>query len=212
MKEEDTEKKAGKNFIKRFFINPITINLGIMIVVSIVLVYSALLYIDYFTEHGEYKVVPDVEGMLLSDATAKIESEGFRWEVTDSVYNSDMLPGAVVDQNPKEGSKIKSARKLYISINALTPRKVYFPDVNEKSYRQGLSLLEGLGFKNIKIKKKSSPYNGLILYAERAGNKLTVGDRISINSDITLVVGDSSNRLGQGNALDEAIESMIDED
>lgn len=194
MKEENTESKGSKSFIKRLFINPIMINLGIMIVVGIAIVYAALLYIDYFTEHGKYKIVPDVEGLLLSDATAMIEHEGFRWEVTDSVYNNTIAPGAVVEQNPKEGSKVKSVRKIYVSINAVAPRKISFPTIQETSFRQGLSLLEGLGFKDIKVVKKSSPYDGLILYVVTDGKRITKGDMVSINSKITLYVGDSNLR------------------
>lgn len=192
MNEEVSESKGGKSFIKRLFINPIIINLGIMIVVGVAVVYGALLYIDHFTEHGDYKIVPDVEGFLLDDATAMIEREGFRWEVTDSVYNSSIAPGAVVEQNPKEGSKVKSMRKIYVSINAIAPRKISFPSIQETSFRQGLSLLEGLGFKDVKIVKKSSPYDGLILYVETDGKRIYKGDMVSINSKITLYVGDSN--------------------
>ena len=44
----------------------------------------------------------------------KLEQEGFKWDVSDSIYSDDFGPGVVVDQNPKENSKIKLIKLEFI--------------------------------------------------------------------------------------------------
>lgn len=161
-----------------------------IIVAGFVLVYLTLLLIDVFTEHGKYKIVPDVKNMQLRDAITKIEKDGFRWEISDSVYNDNMKPGEVVEQSPKGSSRVKSNRIIYIGINALQPRTVAFPNIQDISVRQGEAILEGLGFKNIRIETVSSPYKGLIIYAKMNGLQLSAGKKLPVSATVTLVIGD----------------------
>ncbi|MDD2962121.1 MAG: PASTA domain-containing protein [Muribaculaceae bacterium] len=163
-----------------------------------------LFLIDVFTEHGHFKVVPSVKNMSLRQAINKIEAEGFRWEISDSIYNDKLAPGMVVEQNPKANSKVKSNRVIFIGINALTPRMVTYPSIKDISIRQAQAKLEGLGLKNIRIETVYSPFKGLVIDSKINGLSISGGTKIPASSYITLQVGD-------GAETENVIDSLTEE-
>jgi pasta domain protein len=201
-------KSKENNFLKK---HPVLVNALFIVGTGFILVYISLLLIDVFTEHGKYKIVPDVKNMLLRDAITKIENDGFRWEISDSVYNDNIKPGEVVEQTPKGNSRVKSNRIIYIGINAMQPRTVAFPNIQDISVRQGQAILEGLGFKNIKIETVSSPYKGLIIYAKINGLQLSAGKKLPVSSTITLVIGDGM-EPSLVDSLSISDENIVEED
>lgn len=201
-------KSKENNFLKK---HPVLVNALFIVGAGFILVYISLLLIDVFTEHGKYKIVPDVKNMLLRDAITKIENDGFRWEISDSVYNDNIKPGEVVEQTPKGNSRVKSNRIIYIGINAMQPRTVAFPNIQDISVRQGQAILEGLGFKNIKIETVSSPYKGLIIYAKINGLQLSAGKKLPVSSTITLVIGDGM-EPSLVDSLSISDENIVEED
>ena len=92
--------------------------------VGIVILWIATLWLDSWTHHGEYLVVPDVKGKSFQDAKNTLVNEGFTVELTDSIYDTSTRPGTVVEQNPKVGTKVKDGRLIYVTINAFSPKSV----------------------------------------------------------------------------------------
>lgn len=184
--------KKKKSIISFYKKHPIISHLILIVVAFVVFINVLLICIDIFTEHGEYKVVPTLKNLTLDQAIAKVEAEGFKWDISDSIYSDDFRPGVVVEQNPKENSKIKSNRIIYIVINAFTPRVVTIPNVIETSERQAVSLLEGLGLKNVRVETAYSPYKGLVIDCRINGHSVQAGSKVSSSAFITLVVGDGA--------------------
>lgn len=182
---ENNSKITG--FVKK---HPIIVNLLAVCVAFIVLCTIAMIGLDIFTEHGKYKIVPDVKRLQTSDAVARIEEAGFRCEITDSTYNENFPLGAVIDQDPKSGSEAKSLRTIYLSVNASSPRLVALPNLNDMSVRQGESTLIGLGFRNVTITRVSSPFKDLILSITADGRQITSGTKLPLSARINLTVGD----------------------
>lgn len=192
------ENNKQKSFFKK---HPLLLHSLLIAFTTCASVYIALALIDLFTEHGSYKEVPNVKNMPLRQAIEVLENEGFKWEVTDSIYSEDIKPGAVTDQNPKAKAKVKSNRTIYIGINAISPRTLIFPNISEISVRQGLAILEGLGFKNVTVQTISSPFKDLILDAKINGLIITKGKKLPASARITLVVGD-------GNEMNNEVDSI----
>lgn len=151
--------------------------------------YVVLCVIDSFTGHGVYETVPNVKGMTLSEASQQLMSKGLKWEVVDSVYNDEYKPGAVVEQEPKEESKVKPKRTIYLMLNAVNPRTVAVPSLVDMSCRQGVAMLEGLGFKNVEVETADSPYKDLILEVKVNGVNLNPGAKYAVTSKFVVVVG-----------------------
>lgn len=173
--------------------HPFILNSILMAVAAIALFYIALLFIDVFTSHGQERHVPDVRTMTLDNAIEALENAGFNWDISDSTtFNEQYPPGVIVDQDPKAGSKVKAIRVIYLKVNALHPRGVKLPKLQETSIRQGLAVLRSLGFKSVEVDSIASPYGGLILQVQVNGHSVSPGTSVGINSHIRLTVGDGS--------------------
>lgn len=189
--------------------HPIIVNLCLIILAFFVVSYMALFALDIFTEHGKTVKVPDVKNMSLTDATNLLHRAGFYCEVTDSLYNDQYGLGAVVEQTPKAGAEAKSSRTIYVSVNYSTPRTITLPNLADYSERQGLSMLQGLGFNNVEVQYVPSPYRGLILDLLVDGRQVEPGTKLLPSVSITLNVGDgnevptdSLNNSGDENFVD----------
>jgi beta-lactam-binding protein with PASTA domain len=172
--------------------HPILFNAILMVLAFFAACYIFLLLADVFTNHGQEKKVPDVRFMTLEQAASKLEAAGFKWEISDSIYNDQYKPGTVIDQTPKAKSYVKAMRIIYLSINAMNPRTVSLPVLTEISIRQGVAILQSLGFKNVLIDTVASPYEGLILSATVNGRNLAPGTKVTLNARIKLTMGDGS--------------------
>lgn len=167
----------------------IALNLIAMVIVAVGLGWVALSWLDVWTGHGEEIVVPDVQGMKYDAAAEKLISEGFTVEIADSVYNSKVGPGVVVDQNPHKDTRVKPGRLVYITINAFTPKTVTVPRLTDISARQARVILNGLGIKNVREDTVISEFKDLVLGARYNGRRLMAGARVPINATIILEVG-----------------------
>ena len=72
-------------------------------------------------------VVPDVKGMNLRIAENELDKQSLKSIVIDSSYVKGIAPGAILEQNPAGGSKVKSGRTVYLTVNADSAPKVAFP-------------------------------------------------------------------------------------
>ena len=114
-------------------------------VLSAALLYGSLVYLDYFTHHGQEISVPDLTGMNKSDLEEFLSAKSLHFVILDSVYVGDRDKGIVVAQNPEAFSKVKEGRTIYLTVNALNPPRVNLPLVIDKSLRQAISILENSG-------------------------------------------------------------------
>ncbi len=68
--------------------------------ISAGLLWASLLYLDYFTHHGEEITVPELIGIHKSELTLTLDSTTLEFIILDSAYVSDKDKGIVLDQNP----------------------------------------------------------------------------------------------------------------
>ncbi len=176
-----------KQFIKN---HPILTNFVLIILTGFLLVWVSLLWVDSWTGHGEYRVVPDVKTLPYDRAAEILEETDLFAELSDSIFSDTGTPGAVLEQIPKEGSTVKPNRKVYLTITAYSPKSVTIPKLDDTSLRHAQSVLEGLGITNIKIKKVPSEYKDLVLSAKFNGVPLGAGARVPVSATITLEVGE----------------------
>ena len=193
MLNQNAMSTINKNPNERFFRkHPILLHLLLIMAACVVLLIASQIAMNIFTEHGKTHTVPAVNGMPLREAVTLLESSGFRCEVADSIFSDNVPHGAVVDQNPKPGTEVKSNRTIYLIVNPINPRTIALPQVKEISERQGRSLLEGVGFKNVQIMTVPSHYEGLILSVTVNGREIEAGTRLQPNTLIVLQVGDGT--------------------
>ena len=114
-----------------------------------------------------------------------------KFEIIDSVYVNDIPRGAVVDQEPEPGFRVKENRTIFLTINSNQPEKVALPKLTDVSFRQAQVFAENVGIKIGNISYEPSEYNDLVLRVEQDSMEILPGQFILKGSTIDLVVGRS---------------------
>lgn len=178
------------DFLKKITTNIYVRNVLLMLILAVILIAITLFCLNKYTRHNESIEVPDLKGLQVQDAASIIASSSLRYEVVDSVYNQDGVPGAIVEQIPLGKSHVKEGRTIYLTVQAKSEQLVSMPDLEDASLRQAEALLKALGFSRINIEKVPSQYQDLVFGVAYRGVTVKAGQKIPKNSVLTLRVGD----------------------
>lgn len=179
----------------KFIKNPVVLNLMLIAVITLVLIMGTLAWLDKYTRHNQAVVVPDVKGLTVDKAAEFFKKNGLQYNVIDSVYSKDVIPGAIVELLPSAGSKVKEGRIVYITVNAKTSQMAALPEVEDLSFRQAYALLKASGFTNIDIIYKPGEYKDLVLGVTANGHPLTAGKFISLTTYLELLVSSGEKEI-----------------
>lgn len=166
------------------------LNLIAMPIVVIAVISGVLHWLDTYTHHGESIIVPNVNGLPWTEAKNELSKKNLDVEIVDSNYVKGMIAGAVLEQKPAEGSKVKIGRTIYLTINTGEAPKVTIPDIiDNSSYRQAEARLRALGFK-LTEPEYIEGEKDWIYGVKYNGKELTSGEKIPREAVLTLCVGD----------------------
>lgn len=191
-------------------------NILIAGVIFIGFVIVSMVFISWFTKHGERIEVPKVEGLALSGAEELIAENAMELIVIDSVYNEEMKPFTIVEQDPKPGMMVKSGRKIYVTVNTGIKPKVKMPKLINGSSNLAVVLLKNSGLKLGRVDSVKSIFGTGLVIKQKYKNKeilpntlLEKGSVIDIvvskmvsNSDTT-ALQNMKNGVEQNNTQDE---------
>lgn len=169
--------------------NWIVKNLLLAIGLLLALVLVSALFLNLLTRHGKELVVPDFTNMKISEATYTASVDGMRIEVVDSVYIRRMGRGLVYSQNPKPGSKVKKGRRILLTINSVTPKKVQMPNLVGYSMRQAKAELSSRGLALGKLMYVGDIATNNVLRQLVGNMEITPGRMIESGTAVNLVVG-----------------------
>ncbi len=170
--------------------HPIITNLLLIAASAVLLVVIAMYGLSIWTAHGKVQVVPDVHRMSVVEAQRVLADCNLMTEVVDSVYDTAVDRGAIVEQLPPAGNRVKPGRTVYLTINAYSPRQVTLPELVGTSVRQARASLESLGFRQIREVRVPSDYRDLVLAIKSMGVTLRAGTRLPLTSTIVIEVGE----------------------
>lgn len=186
-KKPQSPKKENRSFIKRHLI---LFNFLLIMLAGFILCWLSYLMLDLWTAHGDERTVPDVIGRSFVDGESILKNSDLTVLISDSTYDSPGAPGTIIDQNPPEGARVKNGRTVYLTIVAFSPKMVTVPDLNDVSGQQAMAQFNSLGMHNIDtVMIVAEHHDGLLLEAKVNGRPIFKGDKIPINSHVTLVVG-----------------------
>ena len=180
---------AEKTQKKGFFNHWIIRNLLICVILIAVMVAGAMIFLNIVTKHNQELVVPDFSNMTVAEAEAVASQAGMRVEVTDSVFVKRMKKGAVRDQNPAPGAKVKEGRRISLTINALNAKKVTMPNLVGLSMRQALAELQSRGLVPGRLIYVEDMATNNVLRQLRRNREIEPGVSIESETVIDLVLG-----------------------
>lgn len=191
--------------VKKYLLKNIVFTILGMVIVSLLLLFLTVWGLDSYTRHGQTVKVPAIKGLSLEDAEKLLGNSGLKSEVISSMYTG-AKPGTVIEVVPDVNSNIKKNRVVYLVIEPSTPQLVAMPDLRGFSSRQALSKLNLLGFTQVTIENKPSPYKGNVLDVLVGGQAMTANQKFPKDTPVTLVVG-----LGGEIVVDSIFEGLIND-
>ena len=166
------------------------LNLIAMPAVVIAIIFGVLHWLDNYTHHGQSIIVPNVKGLPFKQAEAEFNKKNLKAVVVDSNFVKGMPAGAVLEQKPSSGAKVKTGRTVYLTINTAEMPKVAIPDIiDNSSYRQAEARLRALGFK-LTAPEIISGEKDWVYAVKFMEKELTNGEKIPRESVLTLIIGD----------------------
>ena len=169
------------------------IQLGLALVLSVVLVFMTLRWLNSSTHHGEFVEVPDFAKMSVMDMRSAVEQAGLRYEVLDSAnYNPSYPRFSIIEQDPKAGSKVKEDRKIYFTVNPSGYKKVTVPKIIQVTQRNAASMLKAVGLDVQRVTYIDELGKDMVYYIKYKGKNINPGQKLPKTSKIELVCGNGT--------------------
>lgn len=183
-------------FLKFLISKKFLINFSIAIIFGVLSFWLTFVFIGKYTGHSDIVKVPYLIELMPDEANEILAKHNIKVEIIDSVYQSGVKKGSIVEQTPDSAYTIKENRTIFVVINAIGEEKVKMPDLKKSSLRQAIADAEIFG---LKIgEKKYVPYfaKNYVLNQFYNGKEIMPGEIIPKGSYIDLEIGQGeSNEL-----------------
>jgi beta-lactam-binding protein with PASTA domain len=165
------------------------INLLVIIVLASALIYGTLRWVDAYTNHREFVVVPDFRGKKINTLEEFVKGKDVSYQIVDSIYDPKEKAGIVLRQDPEMNSKVKHNRTVYLYVTGMVPPQVAMPKLVDRSERQAKLILNSYGLRLGKVEIKMADCNGCVVEQLKKGKLVEPGEGVSKGSVIDLVIG-----------------------
>lgn len=167
-----------------------------MALVFIVLIFITIKGLDIYTDNGEFIIIPNLESCDSDSLLLLSSADYLQYSVIDSMYADEKIPGTVVMQNPRAGAKVKSGRKVYLSIVAKTPEMVSMPNLIDLTIRRAVDVIQYAHLRVEKIQFTDDIALNAVLTQMYRGDTIRPDSLIPSGSSITLIAGNGFNKTG----------------
>lgn len=188
-KKSNASKKSEPS-VARTLVRNVVIAVSLLVIVLFV----ANILLAIITRHGSNKDVPNFVGSNIEQAEGLARKGRLEIIVNDSLYVPMYAGGVILEQRPSAGKdKVKSGRKIYVTINASMQKSVEIPYVAGFSLRQAKSNLMAAGLEIERLEYVSDIANNYVLDQKFRGEVMKADSAVlaPIGSKVTLVVGRS---------------------
>jgi eukaryotic-like serine/threonine-protein kinase len=175
-----------KNFIlSKLFLK----NLGFALVIIVGVIMMLLIWMNFYTRHGQARPVPNFVGLTMEQTTRLAKKSKLRYQIIDSIYTTAVPLGSIAEQNPKPGFKVKKWRNIVLTINAFHPEMVAMPNLIDLPKRQAILLIESSGLEIGLLKYRPDLSVDVVIDQQYNGKNIPEGDSLQKGSVIDLVLG-----------------------
>ncbi len=177
MRKKDNGKSKKKVRINKVKVAAIILALICAIPVS-QLVLSA---IENFGAEKEV-AVPDLIGMTVEEATAKLDELNLKLDIGDEISSSEYEKGQIVSQDPKAEMMVKEGYPVTVSISKGKVKEGTVPNIVNKTAKDAQFVLENYGYKLGSISQENSdmPKDVVIRQTPEAGTAADPGTTVDI--------------------------------
>ncbi len=159
------------------------------ILVLAVYLFLSMVFTGWYTRHGQSIKVPKVSGMPIENATELLDDNDLELVIIDSVFNEDMKPNTVVEQDPQPDLSVKPGRKIYVTVNTGIVPKVKMPKLINGSSNLAKVLLQNSGLKLGRVDSVKSTFGpGLVIRQKFKGRDIAPNTQLEKGSIIDIIV------------------------
>lgn len=167
--------------------------LALAVVLVVVLVFLTLGWLKSTTNHGEFVEVPDFSKQSVMEMRKSVEDAGLRYEVLDSAnFNPDYPRFSIIEQNPLAGTKVKTNRKIYFTVNPSGYKKVTLPNIKQVTKRNATAMLKAVGLDVQRVTYIDELGKDMVYEIKYKGKYVKPGDKLPKTSKVELVCGNGS--------------------
>ena len=200
----------AKEFFGKFCSLYLWGNLLAMVLVVVGLCLGVKYGLEAYTHHGEGIEVPALVNMRADNARVLLIEKGLELMVADSGYNKRLPADCILAQSPGAGTKVKEGRVIYVTINSPSSPSFPIPDlIDNSSYREAEAKLTAIGFKLLPPKRITGERDWVYGILCR-GHHVNTGDHVSIESPLTLIIGNG--QYGEDEDIDYTEPEAVDGD
>ena len=200
----------AKEFFGKFCSLYLWGNLLAMVLVIVGLCLGVKYGLEAYTHHGEGIEVPALVNMRADNARVLLIEKGLELMVADSGYNKRLPADCILAQSPGAGTKVKEGRIIYVTINSPSSPSFPSPDlIDNSSYREAEAKLTAIGFKLLPPKRITGERDWVYGILCR-GHHVNTGDHVSIESPLTLIIGNG--QYGEDEDIDYTEPEAFDGD
>jgi beta-lactam-binding protein with PASTA domain len=142
-----------------------------------------------YTQHGVTVPVPDFNGLSVFELDNFVKDKKVRYTIIDSTYDPKQKPGTIYRQDPEKATEVKEDRVVYLYVTSVMPPQIEMPQLEGRSLRQAVAMIESYGLKVGKINWVADPFKNAIIKQLYKGQEIKAGTRIKKGSVIDLNVG-----------------------
>jgi len=182
-----------RNFFNFLKSKTFLIQIGLALLVLVITIFLVLRWLNSTTNHGEFVEVPDFAKQSVMDMRKSIEDAGLRYEVLDSAnYNPNYPRFSIIEQNPSAGSKVKTNRKIYFTVNPSGYKKVTVPKIIQVTKRNASSMLKAVGLDVQRVTYVDELGKDMVYQLKFKGKYVKPGDKLPKTSKIELICGNGT--------------------
>jgi len=176
--------------LKTFILSKLFLkNLGFAIVIIVGAVLLLLIWMNFYTRHGQARPVPNFVGLTMEQTVNLAKKSRLRYQVIDSIYTTAVPLGCIAEQNPKPGFKVKKWRNIVLTINAFHPEMVAMPNLVDLPKRQAILLIESSGLEIGLLKYRPDLSIDVVIDQQYNGKTIHERDSLQKGSVIDLILG-----------------------
>ena len=182
--------KSWLSFIttKTFFKNlSLSLGLGVLIVLSVLIV------LRFYTRHDNLIELPNFSGLDIKVVDSVLVEKSLRYIVIDYVFNSELAPLSIIDQDPVAGSFVKEDRRIYLTVVAKRKKQVQVPRLVDLSLRRAVSKLKSLELSVGNLSFVPDMAKNAVLKQLVDGKEIESGILVPVGTNVDLVVGNGLN-------------------
>lgn len=155
----------------------------------IVLILSVLIFLRFYTRHDKLTELPNLYSLDIYEADSVLKSKSLNYVIIDSVFNLDIPPLSVIDQNPKAGSFVKENRRIYLTIVSKKKKEVQIPNLVDLTLRRAVSKLNSIGLSAGNLSFVPDMAKNVVLKQSVNGEEVESGTLLTVGSSVDLVIG-----------------------